>query len=121
MMSLLRGRDGITAIEFSLVLGPLLTLLMGIIKVGEVVWVQNVLNYSVDEAARCGAVDPTTCATPGQTQTFAAAAAGSGIAATYVASTQACGSSVTASYTVAISAPFLSFSIPLSANACFPK
>ena len=121
MMVLLRSLEGTTTIEFALVLGPLLLLLMGIVKVGDVVWIQNVLNYSVEEAARCGAVNPTVCATPGQIQSYAASAAGSGISATYVASSQSCGSDVTASYTAAVSAPFLTFSIPLSAHACYPK
>lgn len=121
MKPALRGKDGITTIEFALVLGPLLILLTGIVKVGEVMWVQNALNYAVEEAARCGAVNATVCATPGEIQTYAANAAGSGLAATYTASPQGCGSNVTATYTVTVSAPFLNFSIPLNANACYPK
>jgi Flp pilus assembly protein TadG len=121
MMSWLRRVEGVTAIEFGIVLGPLLLLLMGSLEVGYVVWTQNVLNYSVEEAARCGAVNSTICGSPAQIQAYASNAAGSGISATYVASTQSCGSDVTANYTAAINAPFLNFSIPLSAHACYPK
>ena len=121
MSSLLRSLDGTTTIEFALVVMPLLVLLMGIVKVGQVVWVQNVLNYSVEEAARCGAVDPTICATSGEVQTFAASAAGSGIQATYTATTQPCGSDVTATYPDRVIAPFINFSFNLSAHACYPK
>ncbi|HLG88382.1 MAG TPA: TadE family protein [Alphaproteobacteria bacterium] len=121
MIAWLRRVEGVTSLEFAFVLGPLLLLLMGTVEVGEVVWTQNVLNYSVEEAARCGAIDTTICGTPGQIQAYASSAAGSGISATYVASTQSCGSDVAANYTAAISAPFLNFSIPLSAHACYPK
>ena len=122
MKRLLADRSGVTAVEFGFVAGPLFVLIFGIVKVGQVMWVENALNYSVQEAARCGAVNKSICATPGQTESYAASAAGAGItAAAFTASTQSCGSDVLVSYTMTLSAPFLSYSVPLTAHACFPQ
>ncbi|MDR3450528.1 MAG: pilus assembly protein, partial [Alphaproteobacteria bacterium] len=69
-------RRGSTAIEFGFVLGPLIMLLMGTVEFGRAMWIQNALNYSVEQAARCASIDANTCSSAGTTQSFAAAASG---------------------------------------------
>ena len=48
---------GVTAIEFGLVLPVLLLFVFGLIDFGRAIWVQTTLNYAVEYAARCGAID----------------------------------------------------------------
>jgi len=119
---LAHDRRGSTIIEFGLIFTPLLTLIFGGIEVGRIMWVQNALMYSTDEAARCASVSATTCGTPTQVQTFAAGRAGAGFTtADFTATVDSCGNHVVGTHTVTINIPFLSRDINLSADACYPK
>jgi Flp pilus assembly protein TadG len=59
-MNLFKDNRGATAVEFALVALPVLFFILGIIQVGYVVWVDNLLHISVNTAARCGAIQSTT-------------------------------------------------------------
>ncbi len=117
-------RSGSTVIEFGLIAVPLLTLIFGGIEVGRVMWTQNALMYSVDEAARCASVNTILCASATQVETFAAARAG----AVYSADTKfkatlgaACGNDVSVTSPFTINIPLKSLTITLTADACYPK
>src|SRR5262249_49875900 len=73
---LIGARRGTTAVEFALIALPLLLLLLGIIEFGRMLWTQSALHYAVQEAARCAAVNPGTCAGSSATQNYAVARAG---------------------------------------------
>src|SRR6266481_3838269 len=63
---------GSAAIEVALTCPVLLIFLFGIIQVGFAVWLQNALDYSVAEAARCASVNKTVCGTTSEIQSYAA-------------------------------------------------
>lgn len=48
---------GVAALEFGFVLPVLLLLALGIIDFGRAIWYQATLDYAVEAAARCGAVE----------------------------------------------------------------
>ena len=77
--NLRRARSGSTAVEFALIAGVFLTLCMGILEAGLLMWTQGALQSTASLTARCAAIvspDCTTGATPGTPQ-YAAAAANS--------------------------------------------
>ena len=114
--------SGNAAVEFAFALPALLMLLFGIVEFGRAMWLQNALDYSVAEAARCAAVDPSLCGTTAQIQSYAAGLAGAGFAASvFSVSKPSCGNQVAASYPLALTIPFLSISLTLAAEACSPN
>lgn len=81
MMRVLRGcigdRDGAAAVEFGLVLPFLVALIYGVIELGRLFWAVGVLNFAVEQAARCAVVNSaTTCASSAATKSYAAGYAG---------------------------------------------
>lgn len=112
---------GNAAIELALIAAPLFLFLFGIIAIGQALWVQNALNASVAEAARCASINPTLCGTASQIQSYAPSQAGAGFGASiFSVSIASCGSQVSASYPLALTIPFISLSVNLSAQACYP-
>lgn len=59
-MKFLKNDRGTTVIELAMVATPVLLFIFGIMQTGYIVWTDNLLNISVDAAARCGAVNSTT-------------------------------------------------------------
>jgi Flp pilus assembly protein TadG len=103
-MSLVRrlacGRGGSAAVETALVLPLLLLMVMGAIEFGRLGWTRAGLNYAVQEAARCAAVQPGVCGTPTQTAAFAAQrVAALGVpASAFTVTTEACGARVSVAF-----------------------
>src|ERR1700675_3482302 len=65
--------SGAAAVEFAMILWPLMLLLLGTVDGGRMLWTQNSLQYAVEQAARCAAVNSTTtCSTAAQIQSYAA-------------------------------------------------
>ncbi|HTH15565.1 MAG TPA: TadE/TadG family type IV pilus assembly protein [Magnetospirillum sp.] len=62
---------GATALEFSLLFPAFLTVILFIVEFGQLLWIVNTVNYAVEEAARCGAIDVKSCATTAQIQALA--------------------------------------------------
>jgi len=120
--ALWRSRDGSAAVEFALVSIPLLMTVFGIIEMGNALWLQNALHYSVEEASRCAAVNATTCGNATQVTSYAAARSGANLSSsvfTYNAAA-ACGKQVTASYPMQLSIPFIAVSVTLTSSSCYP-
>jgi Flp pilus assembly protein TadG len=88
------------AVEFALVLPVMLGLILGIYEFGQAVWTQGMLDYAVEQAARCASVNATTCGTVSAIKTFASQQTVplNLPVSTFSASTPACGNLVTASY-----------------------
>jgi Flp pilus assembly protein TadG len=128
MINALRRREGTALIEFALTVPVLLTLMLGIIEFGRVLWAQNALHYAVEEAARCMTFNATSCGSTSATQNYAAATSGMTFAnasavftpTTAVACGAVTGNKVTASYPFPFLTTFFSYSITLTAQACFP-
>jgi Flp pilus assembly protein TadG len=120
---LMRCRRGVTALESALVFPFFFALLFGIEEVGRLLWMQNSLQYAVEAAARCAAINTAVCGTASTTQTFAANAALPAVVPTtaFTLSTATCGSQVTASYAFqSVAAPLVPLSVTLTAQSCYP-
>jgi Flp pilus assembly protein TadG len=140
-MRFLRNNSGATALEFALVFPAFLAFVLGIVHVGYVVWIDNLLHYSVETAARCSAVGSTTypCAGSGTANMttaaenlFQQAIARSNIpSGTFTALSPCSGSGLQGSYTVGFllspSEPvnsvlrFLHLAVTVTANSCYPN
>ncbi|HKX09430.1 MAG TPA: TadE/TadG family type IV pilus assembly protein [Stellaceae bacterium] len=117
-----RDRAGSLTVDFAMIIGPLLSLLLGTMEIGRLLWYQNALNYSVEEGARCATIDANNCGTTDQVKSYSAGKSGAGFAATvFSVSAPACGNKVSASYPMSLSIPFVSTSITLTAQSCYPK
>jgi Flp pilus assembly protein TadG len=75
MKQIWRCNDGATAVEFALLVVPVLTFIFGIMQIAYIVWVDNVLQMAVNTAARCGAVNSMTAPCAGSSEASMAAAA----------------------------------------------
>jgi len=58
-------RAGATALEFALVAGPFILLLLGSLEFGRVLWSQHSLQQVATAAARCAAIPQPSCAVKG--------------------------------------------------------
>src|SRR5690349_7869400 len=97
--ALARSRSGHAAVEVGFIASAMLMFILGIAEVGRVMWLQNALDYSVVEAARCISNSPSTCSSASQTQSFAASQSGAGFTSSvFTVTTASCGNKVTASY-----------------------
>ena len=119
--ALAKSRSGSTAIQLAFIAPAMLMFILGIMEVGRVMWLQNALNYSVVEAARCISNSPSTCGSASQTQSFAASQSGAGFASSvFTVTTAACGNKVTATYPVTLDIPYVNLSTTLTSQACYP-
>jgi Flp pilus assembly protein TadG len=116
------SRSGNTAIEFAFIAPAMLMFIFGVAEVGRVLWLQNALDYSVVETARCLSNNPTTCGSASQAQSFAANEAGAGfLTSDFTVTAASCGNRVTASHQVPIEIPYMTLSpINLTSQACYP-
>ena len=128
-------RDGVTIVEFAILLPFFLILIFGIIEFAQVVFFQAALQHAVTNAARCysefaaaNSLGPTNappdCGTTANVQTVAVQQAyGLNIpAATFTAAPPAGGfNCVNADYVFSFTIPLMPpFSIPLTAASCYP-
>jgi len=117
---LMRAQVGAMSVDFAMIATPLFLLILGTMEVGRMLWYQNALNYSVEEAARCASIDVNNCNTSDQIKSYAAARSGAGFtAATFSASTSGCGNLISASYPISIGVA--NMTITLKAQSCYPK
>ena len=124
LRGLRHGARGSAAVELALVAPALFVFVFGIAETGRALWLQNALDYSVAEAARCATINPAVCTSPTGTQNYAAARSGSGFNASAFSVTTpmpSCGNQVSANYPMALMIPFLTVSINLTAQACYPS
>jgi Flp pilus assembly protein TadG len=118
-----KGCDGTTAVETAIVFPAFLLLLFAVIEVGLLFWNQSTLQFAVEAAARCAAVNTTQCGTTGAIQSYAASQAiGMTVSSSsFNVSQSSCG------YNVSISYPFnfiitglFPGAITLTATSCHP-
>lgn len=134
------SRAGSSAVEFALIVVPLMMLLLGGIEFGRLMWTRNALQQTAVNVARCMGVRMFSCSTSGVTDTvktvayarnrmlgYSVAIPSSGVAIT---ASGTCGGQgnfalVTLTLTFTTAAPLLLTSLGLSpvlvTNACFPN
>jgi TadE-like protein len=126
------GSRGSIAMEMAFVLPFLMAMIYGIIETARLLYTVAALNFAVEQASRCAAIDGCANTASGTPQCYAAHSAyGLGLqcdAFSYnsAASCGSTGSQVSISYT--FQTPLLEFlpggnslSIPLYAQSCFPQ
>ncbi len=118
-----RDCHGGTAVEMALVIPFLSLMFLGGIDAGWMLWSAGTLDFAVEEAARCAAVDVNNCATASQVQNVAVSKAmGLSMAATdFAVTTPACGKQVSATYVFNFLQPFnANFNVSIPATSCYP-
>ena len=117
-------RRGGSLVETAVTMPVFLTMVLGLIDLGQLFWTQTAMQHAVEMAARCASITPGTCGTANQIQTYAGTQA-YGITLpnnTFTATTPACGNQVTASYTYNLITPMLPVaSVTLAGKSCYPK
>jgi hypothetical protein len=131
MKKVLKSNRGAAAVEFALVALPVFWMILGIMQFGYVLWTDNLLHFSVNTAARCGAVQSTTvpCVGPwpasdgglaNMTQTANAVFRLSG--ATYALNSSNCsgdaGYGLVGTYQVKF---VFAVTLTMTAESCYPK
>ena len=121
-VDLVRDQNGNAAIEMALLATPVFLFVFAIINAGRVMWLQNALDTSVTQAARCASVNPSLCGTASQIKAYAAGQSGAGFNdAIFSFAQTGCGNQVSATYPLSLTPPFKNFSLSLSARACYPN
>ena len=114
---------GGAAVEFSLVALPVLLFIFGIMQTGWIVWIGNLLQSSVDAAARCGGVGSTTVPCYGGTTANMIQTAnqvfGPMSRATFTANNSSCasGTGLIGTYTVTF---IFVVDMTVTAKSCYP-
>ena len=119
-----RDRHGGAALEMALVFPFMSLMFLGAIEAGWLLWSASTLDFAVEEAARCAAVDATNCATAANVQGVAVGKAmGLNMAASdFTVASSACGKRVSATYVFSFLMPFnTNFTVPIPAVSCFPS
>ena len=119
LSGLLRDCSGAVALEFLIISGPMLLLMLGTFDIGFVMLTEARINFAVEAAAKCGAISAAMCASPSETAAYGASIAGvPGLdASRFLVTTAACGTNVTATYPYS---GVVLHAITLSAGACYP-
>jgi Flp pilus assembly protein TadG len=123
LAGLTRAREGVAAVEMAILLPAFLTVLLGVIEFGRLFWTQTALQFAVEAAARCAAVNATTCGSSSATQTYAASQAfGLSIPSTdFTVSQPSCGNKVSIAYSFGFVVPKLfPWTVTLNAQSCHP-
>jgi Flp pilus assembly protein TadG len=120
---LLRDCHGSAAVEMALVFPFLVLMIFGAIEAGWMLWSASTLDFAVEEAARCAAVDANNCGTTPAVKAVAASKAmGLGMAADdFTVTSPACGKQVAATYDFQFLMPFrANFTVAIPARSCYP-
>jgi Flp pilus assembly protein TadG len=115
--------DGTTAVETALVLPAFLFLLFAVVEAGLLFWTQSSLQFAVEAAARCAAVNATQCGSNSAIQSYAA----SQVLGITVSSSSFSVSQPSCGYLISISYPFsflsselFPWTVTLNAQSCHP-
>jgi Flp pilus assembly protein TadG len=120
-----RSRAGTTALEFALLALPFFTLVLGVVEFSRLVWTQTAMQFAVEKAARCAAVNTTLCGSSDQIQQYALSQMlAPGVAATAFTyaynPSPGCGKSVSATTVFSLNVPGMSSALTLTAQSCYP-
>lgn len=116
------GTRGAAAVEFALVVPLVLLFTVGIIDVGRLLWTQTTLDRAVQAAARCAAVDTTTCGSTTSIKNYAVTQAyGMTVdSSAFSVSTGTSNICVQASLAFQLIIPWVGDTVNLAAKSCYP-
>ena len=125
-LHLYRCERGTTALEFAFVAPVFFAMIFGVIDVARVAWTLGSLHFAAESAARYASLNYDSSGNPpapNTVETYALNAYyGESLSSNpFTYSATGCGNTVTGAYTYSLTIPFAgTWSIPLSAAACFP-
>ena len=117
---LIRDIRGTSALEFAFVGPVFMMMVIGMLYGCMMLYSLSSLHYAVEEGARCASVKSTVCTNSTTTVSYAQAAYYGTGSPTFTSTSPTCGHSVSGSSTFSFSLGVASWSVPLSATACFP-
>ena len=121
LKSLGLDQQGTTAVEFAIVAPVFIALTVGTLALCVALFLIGSLHYAVQESARCASVKTTICSDSATTIAYAQSHYfGPNVLPTFTYAAAACGSSVSASISYSMNVGFKTFTIPVTAAACFP-
>lgn len=115
-----REERGAAAVEFVLILIPLVLLTIGAINLSLMVYTVASLNYAAEDAARCSAVKKTICTNVATTNTYGQSRYRGPGAATFTPTLAACGNQVVGTVDYLFTTGLTSNTITLTSQACYP-
>jgi Flp pilus assembly pilin Flp len=121
LKSLCLDQRGTTAVEFAIVAPVFIALLIGTIALCIGLFLIGSLHYAVEDGARCASVKTTICSDAATTVAYTQSRYfGPDVSPTFTYAAAACGNSVSASISYSMNVGFRTFTVPISATACFP-
>jgi Flp pilus assembly protein TadG len=121
LKSLRLDEQGTTAVEFAIIAPVMIALLIGTISLCVGLFLIGSLHFAVEDGARCASVKTTICADGPTTVTYTQGRYfGPNVSPTFTYAAAACGNSVTGTISYSMNVGFTTFTIPMSATACFP-
>jgi Flp pilus assembly protein TadG len=125
LKSMRRDQQGTTAVEFAIVAPVFIALLLGTLALCVALFLIGSLHFAVEDGARCASVKTTICSdgptTVAYTQShyFGPSLSPNPFTYTPATPTNNC-NRVTASISYSMNVGFRTYTIPISATACFP-
>lgn len=116
-----REERGAAAVEFVLILIPMIMLTLGAYNLSLMVYTVASLNYAAEDAARCLTVKKTTCTSLATVTAYGRARYKGGGVAQFTPTTPACGNQVVATVPYIFTTGLTSTPITLTARACYPQ
>jgi Flp pilus assembly pilin Flp len=119
---ILTDQRGTTAVEFAIVGPVFMLMLIGTFAVCTGLFLVGSLHYAVEEGARCASVKTTICSDSATTVAYTQSHyLGPNLSPVFSYSKAACGNSVSATISFALDTGLKTYTVPLSATACFPE
>jgi Flp pilus assembly protein TadG len=116
-----RDRQGTTAVEFAIVAPVFIALLIGTLALCVALFLVGSLHFAVEDGARCASVKTTICSDAAHTVAYTQSRYfGPNLSPTFTYAAATCGNSVSASISYSMNVGFTTYTIPISATACFP-
>jgi Flp pilus assembly protein TadG len=116
-----RDRQGTTAVEFAIVAPVFIAMLIGTLALCVGLFLVGSLHFAVEDGARCASVKTTICSDAASTVAYTQSRYfGPNLSPAFTYATAACGNSVSASISYSMNVGFTTYTIPISATACFP-
>ena len=121
LMAYVLSDSGATAVESGLVLPIVIMLMLGVVSFSMLGGAINGMHYAVEEAARCFAVNKTTCTSAATAAQYASSKyLGPDVNPVFEASNVGCGFTVSGTATYAINLIVTRLNVPISASSCYP-
>jgi Flp pilus assembly protein TadG len=118
---LCRDRQGTTAVEFAIIAPVFIAMLIGTLALCVALFLVGSLHFAVEDGARCASVKTTICSDAASTVAYTESRYfGPNLSPTFTYAAAACGNSVSASISYSMNVGFTTYTIPISATACFP-